>query len=177
MLKVKKEIKQETEVPTNFDANIEIDSNNEPPSSVSSLKRQRKRKSVPVESENSDSNQETKIRVVEDFLQGYGPQLNYTFNLWRENSKVLDRATLSDKDISVNPLKWSIDDVCTFMIKFCDDETAAKFYAQQIDGEALLGLCQDDLIHLMNIKMGPAIKIYNRIMHLRQEVVTKFIEI
>jgi hypothetical protein len=63
------------------------------------------------------------------------------------------------------------------MIKFCDEETAAKFYAQKIDGEALLGLCQNDLVSLMDIKMGPAIKIYNRIMHLRQEVVEKFIEI
>jgi hypothetical protein len=117
-----------------------------------------------------------KIRVLQHFLEEYGPQMNYAYNLWTKNSKVLDKAMITDEDLSENPIKWNVDDVCTFLVKFCDEETAAKFYAQKIDGEALLGLCQKDLVTLMNIKIGPAIKIYNRILWLRQEVMTKFTE-
>lgn len=175
LLKAKKEVKQESERAASvstFDENIEeIDQ----PNSIIQ-KRQRKRK-LQADSEPRETNQDAKIKIVEDFLRGYGPQLNYTFKLWQINSKVLDEAISIEDNLSENPLKWSVDDVCTFIIKFCDEETAAKFYAQKIDGEALLGLWYNDLIALMEIKMGPATKIYNRIMHLRQEVVTKFIEI
>lgn len=137
-------------------------------------KRARKRKSQP---DTDDSATDGKIRVVENFLESYGPQMNYTFRLWQENSKVLDRATVGDDSLTENPLKWSVDDVCSYLIKFCDEETSAKFYAQQVDGEALLSLHQNDLRDLMKIKMGPAIKINNRIMHLRSEVVAKFLDI
>lgn len=124
----------------------------------------------------ADEHQNAKIKVVKHFLEDYGPQINYAYNLWTTNSKVLDKAIITDDDLTENPMKWTIEDVCTFFVKFCDEETTAKFYAQKVDGEALLSLCQKDLINLMNIKVGPAIKIYNRILHLRQEVMTKFAE-
>lgn len=130
-----------------------------------------------VEIDNEDDGErKVKIRVIQHFLEEYGPQLNYAYNLWTKNSKVLDKAMITDEDLSENPIKWNVDDVCTFLVKFCDEETAAKFYAQKVDGEALLGLCQKDLVSLMDIKIGPAIKIYNRILWLRQEVMTKFAE-
>lgn len=171
-MKTKKEIKQEILPEVDH---IEESYEETPSEKMNIQKRQRKRK-APAESE-SDSVPSVKIRINEDFLRGYGPQLNYSYKLWQENSKVLNRASVIADDLSENPLKWNIDDVVTFMLKLCDDETAAKFYAQQIDGEALLSLCQNDLVAHMNIKLGPSIKIYNRIMHLRQEVVTKFIKI
>jgi hypothetical protein len=147
-------------------------------------KRAKKRKIVqsivPEEKEEivdeDEGERNVKIRVIQHFLEEYGPQMNYAYNLWTKNSKILDRAMITDEDLSENPIKWNVDDVCTFLVKFCDEETAAKFYAQKIDGEALLGLCQKDLVTLMDIKIGPAIKIYNRILWLRQEVMTKFTE-
>lgn len=117
-----------------------------------------------------------KIKVIEHLLHDYGPQLNYSFDLWTQHSKVLDKAIVLEDNLTENPLHWSVDDVCIFIAKFCDEETAAKFFAQKIDGEALLSCQQKDLIDLMSIKLGPAIKIYNRILHLRQEVMTKFLE-
>lgn len=140
-----------------------------------SKKRPIKRKAQLVEvNDDTDEESNIKIKVVKHFLEDYGPQLNYAYKLWTKNSKILDKSTIIDDDLSENPLKWHVDDVCTFIVKFCDEETTAKFYAQKIDGEALLSLCQNDLVTLMNIKVGPAIKIYNRILHLRQEVMTKF---
>jgi hypothetical protein len=39
---------------------------------------------------------------------------------------------------------------------------------QQIDGEALLMMTQNDLVQFMDMKLGPAIKLYNSIVLLRQ---------
>lgn len=129
-----------------------------------------------INDEENDEHKSAKIRIVKHFLDEYGPQMNYAYNLWTKNSKVLDKATITDEDLTDNPLKWSVDDVCTYLVKFCDEETTAKFYAQKIDGEALLMICQKDLVTLLDIKVGPAVKIYNRILWLRQLVMTKFTE-
>lgn len=42
---------------------------------------------------------------------------------------------------------------------------------QQIDGEAFLLLTQADIVKVMNIKLGPAIKIYNSILMIKNNVV------
>lgn len=41
---------------------------------------------------------------------------------------------------------------------------------QQIDGEALLMMAQNDLVQYMEMKLGPAIKLYNSIVLLRQRI-------
>jgi SAM domain (Sterile alpha motif). len=41
---------------------------------------------------------------------------------------------------------------------------------QQIDGEALLMMAQNDLVQYMKMKLGPAIKLYNSIVLLRQRI-------
>jgi len=40
-------------------------------------------------------------------------------------------------------------------------------FVKEIDGEALLLMQESDLTSLMNIKLGPAIKIFNYILKLR----------
>ena len=42
-------------------------------------------------------------------------------------------------------------------------EIADEFRSQEIDGQALLLLKEDHLMSAMNIKLGPALKIYARI--------------
>lgn len=46
-------------------------------------------------------------------------------------------------------------------------EIAEEFRAQEIDGQALLLLKEDHLMSAMNIKLGPALKIYARISMLK----------
>jgi len=41
---------------------------------------------------------------------------------------------------------------------------------QQIDGEAFLLLTQTDIVRVLKIKLGPAIKIYNSILMIRNNV-------
>lgn len=39
-----------------------------------------------------------------------------------------------------------------------------RFSLQMIDGEAFLLLTQNDIVKIMNIKLGPALKIHNAIL-------------
>ncbi|XP_063850444.1 lethal(3)malignant brain tumor-like protein 3 isoform X1 [Scylla paramamosain] len=63
---------------------------------------------------------------------------------------------------------WSPEQVADLVgrIQGCD-AVAAVFTEQQIDGEALLMMTQNDLVSLLNIKLGPAVKIMAIIMYLR----------
>ncbi|XP_069777211.1 lethal(3)malignant brain tumor-like protein 4 isoform X3 [Narcine bancroftii] len=61
--------------------------------------------------------------------------------------------------------KWSTDEVANFVQTLPGCEEQAKiFKEEQIDGEAFLLLTQMDIIKIMSIKLGPALKIYNSIL-------------
>lgn len=66
---------------------------------------------------------------------------------------------------------WSVDTVSAFVkaLPACPPTVAEKFREEQIDGAAFLLLTQDDLIKLMNIRLGPAVKIHNAIMLLKHK--------
>ncbi|XP_077410818.1 lethal(3)malignant brain tumor-like protein 4 isoform X2 [Vanacampus margaritifer] len=60
--------------------------------------------------------------------------------------------------------------VCAFVesLPGCED-LAKQFGDEQIDGRAFLLLTQRDIIRIMSIKLGPALKIYNSILMFRHE--------
>ncbi|XP_058016896.1 polyhomeotic-like protein 2 isoform X3 [Ahaetulla prasina] len=66
------------------------------------------------------------------------------------------------------PTKWNVEDVYEFIhsLPGCQ-EIADEFRTQEIDGQALLLLKEDHLMSAMNIKLGPALKIYARICMLK----------
>lgn len=143
-------------------------------------KRGRKRKAPVVEAEDQESEPEkaqTVTKVTKTFIEDYGPNLNYSYQTWKKNSKILDRASICG-DFAGNPLEWSIQTVGSFVNKITGDPvTVAKFEEQEIDGVAFVALCQDDLVNLFDIKIGSAIKINNRILYLREEITQKFMKI
>ncbi|KAI1892493.1 hypothetical protein AGOR_G00134170 [Albula goreensis] len=63
-----------------------------------------------------------------------------------------------------DPTKWNVADVYEFIgsLPGCQ-EIAEEFRSQEIDGQALLLLKEDHLMSTMNIKLGPALKIFARI--------------
>jgi hypothetical protein len=142
-------------------------------------KRGRKRKTPVVDTEEQESEPEkslTTTKIAKALVEDYGPNLNYKYQLWKKNSKVLDRASIGG-EFAGNPIEWDIETVASFVRKIADEVTVAKFQEQEIDGIAFVALCQDDLVNLLDIKIGSAIKIYNRILYLREEIVQKFIKI
>ncbi|XP_068598398.1 polyhomeotic-like protein 2b [Brachionichthys hirsutus] len=63
-----------------------------------------------------------------------------------------------------DPTKWNVEEVSEFIrsLPGCQ-EIADEFRSQEIDGQALLLLKEDHLMSTMNIKLGPALKIFARI--------------
>lgn len=186
-------IKQEVhDVAENSMHNIETDMNSSSEVKQAPKKRGRKRKipQIPLEQTlltkslsqhmNPSVEQNVRIKASKTFLTDYGPQLNYSYALWKKHSKVLDEATVHDEQMK-NPMQWTVAEVSSFIKKIpnCDEGGVVSkvFVDQEIDGEAFLSLSQDDLIMLLNIKIGIAIKIYNRILHLRETMALKFFEI
>ncbi|XP_051009646.1 lethal(3)malignant brain tumor-like protein 4 [Acomys russatus] len=64
--------------------------------------------------------------------------------------------------------QWTADEVAGFVQSLLGCEEHAKsFQKEQIDGKAFLLLTQTDIVKVMRIKLGPALKIYNSILMFR----------
>uniref|UniRef100_A0A8C4RZQ5 L3MBTL histone methyl-lysine binding protein 4 n=1 Tax=Erpetoichthys calabaricus TaxID=27687 RepID=A0A8C4RZQ5_ERPCA len=61
--------------------------------------------------------------------------------------------------------QWTVDEVASFVhsLPGCEDQ-AKLFKEEQIDGKAFLLLTQADIVKIMSVKLGPALKIYNSIL-------------
>lgn len=123
-----------------------------------------------VESEEILTNEEDKKPKVytHDWLSDYGPS-----RLWKKHSEMLESkmlpATVEQCSAeSKNPMCWTTDEVFAYINRLpkCRNN-ANMFIEQEIDGPALLSLSQDDLTNLLKFRIGPAIKIYNQIVCLR----------
>ncbi|XP_071370269.1 polyhomeotic-like protein 2 [Centroberyx affinis] len=67
-----------------------------------------------------------------------------------------------------DPGKWNVEDVYEFICSLPGClEIAEEFRSQEIDGQALMLLKEDHLMGTMNIKLGPALKIFAQISMLK----------
>lgn len=60
-------------------------------------------------------------------------------------------------------MKWTIDDVMSHVKSLGCVDQAKVFGEELIDGEAFLLLTQNDIVNLLKIKLGPALKIFHTI--------------
>ncbi|CAG5120603.1 unnamed protein product [Candidula unifasciata] len=84
---------------------------------------------------------------------------------WEQHAKLLPGITeVSQAVVST----WTVDEVAAFVLKLTgNEEQAHKFKAEQVDGDSFLLLQQSDLLNFLNIKLGPAVKIFNSILVFR----------
>ncbi|NXN91877.1 LMBL1 protein, partial [Rhinopomastus cyanomelas] len=81
---------------------------------------------------------------------------------WEKYCKLLPEVSgLTAKQVA----KWNVEEVSNFIqhIAGCK-QYATIFRDEKIDGEAFLLLTQSDIVKILNIKLGPALKIYNTIL-------------
>lgn len=79
-------------------------------------------------------------------------------------------SSVSFFDSETNPKNWSILDVAQFLrINECGSYCQA-FSQQRIDGQKFITMNKDDLMTLMGMKVGPALKISHLIQQLRQKL-------
>lgn len=85
---------------------------------------------------------------------------------WRKHSCFLNDFI----NIKESPLNWSVHKVVEFInsIPGCD-VNMELFSKHEIDGEAFLHLSQSDILRNFQFKVGPAIKLYNCIILLREQ--------
>lgn len=86
---------------------------------------------------------------------------------WHKHSQFLKRFISTD----IDPRSWSNSDVIEFVSSIpCCHIQSEVFRKEAIDGEALLSLNQKDILTILKLKVGPAVKLYNSIVLLRQHV-------
>nr|XP_023027008.1 lethal(3)malignant brain tumor-like protein 3 isoform X1 [Leptinotarsa decemlineata]XP_023027014.1 lethal(3)malignant brain tumor-like protein 3 isoform X1 [Leptinotarsa decemlineata]XP_023027020.1 lethal(3)malignant brain tumor-like protein 3 isoform X1 [Leptinotarsa decemlineata] len=86
---------------------------------------------------------------------------------WHQHSEFLKKYIKSESD----PRFWSNREVVNFVSRIpCCGRDYDVFRNEKIDGEAFLSLSQIDLLNLLKMKVGPAIKLYNSIVLLRHHV-------
>uniref|UniRef100_A0A1A7WJ97 Sterile alpha motif domain containing 1b n=1 Tax=Iconisemion striatum TaxID=60296 RepID=A0A1A7WJ97_9TELE len=61
-----------------------------------------------------------------------------------------------------SPVDWTVSDVVTYFTDAGFPEQAAAFGTQEIDGKSLLLMQRNDVLTGLSIKLGPALKIYER---------------
>ncbi|XP_054897449.1 sterile alpha motif domain-containing protein 1-like [Poeciliopsis prolifica] len=62
----------------------------------------------------------------------------------------------------VSPVDWTVSDVVSYITAVGFPEQAAAFRTQEIDGKSLLLMQRNDVLTGLSIKLGPALKIYER---------------
>jgi hypothetical protein len=106
------------------------------------------------------------------FRPGYLPQPAPPGTLpfhWAEHARLLLGPT-GETATAARARLWGTEEVCRFISEVPNIEhevVAEKLRAEEVDGEALLSLTQADLTTILEIKLGPAIKIFNAITAVR----------
>ncbi|XP_076647902.1 lethal (3) malignant brain tumor isoform X7 [Halictus rubicundus] len=96
---------------------------------------------------------------------GYNP-LPDAPHIWAKHSNALNRVVARQ---NTNPRRWSNEEVIKFIQSMPNcKEIGNIFRKHNIDGEAFLMLTQEDLVSLLGLRLGPAIKLYNSIVLLRR---------
>uniref|UniRef100_H2U637 Sterile alpha motif domain containing 1a n=1 Tax=Takifugu rubripes TaxID=31033 RepID=H2U637_TAKRU len=78
------------------------------------------------------------------------------------------------KEMSQNLLQWTVADVASYFSAAGFPEQAVAFRAQEIDGKSLLLMQRSDVLTGLSIRLGPALKIYER--HVKVLQRTHFLE-
>ncbi|XP_052450882.1 polyhomeotic-like protein 2 isoform X2 [Carassius gibelio] len=110
---------------------------------------------------------------MSSFEEPISPLSNSSFGAQRlQNEERFDHSRelplLTQHFLASDPTKWNVEDVYEFICSLpgCQ-EIAEEFRSQEIDGQALMLLKEDHLMSTMNLKLGPALKIFARISMLK----------
>ncbi|XP_029946372.1 sterile alpha motif domain containing 1a [Salarias fasciatus] len=85
-----------------------------------------------------------------------------------------DEILVKKEKMSQNLLQWSVADVASYFSAAGFPEQAVAFRTQEIDGKSLLLMQRSDVLTGLSIRLGPALKIYER--HVKVLQRTHFLE-
>ncbi|KAM9391430.1 sterile alpha motif domain containing 1a isoform 2-T2 [Pholidichthys leucotaenia] len=90
------------------------------------------------------------------------------------NGDKVDEILVKKEKVSQNLLQWTVADVASYFSAAGFPEQAIAFRAQEIDGKSLLLMQRSDVLTGLSIRLGPALKIYER--HVKVLQRTHFLE-
>ena len=113
------------------------------------------------------------LELIEQQHVGYRPQQGQRFVA--DDSDEDQNAGLvfedeDDDDITLSPLEWDCNDVIEFLKRSNCSQHCELFMKHKIDGKKLLQLSQNEIIQLLGMKVGPAIKVYDLIQQIKAKV-------
>ncbi|XP_035036587.1 sterile alpha motif domain containing 1a [Hippoglossus stenolepis] len=85
-----------------------------------------------------------------------------------------EEISVKKEKMSQNLLQWTVTDVATYFSAAGFPEQAVAFRTQEIDGKSLLLMQRSDVLTGLSIRLGPALKIYER--HVKVLQRTHFLE-
>ncbi|XP_073350585.1 sterile alpha motif domain containing 1a isoform X2 [Pagrus major] len=85
-----------------------------------------------------------------------------------------DEISVKKEKMSQNVLQWTVADVASYFSAAGFPEQAVAFRTQEIDGKSLLLMQRSDVLTGLSIRLGPALKIYER--HVKVLQRTHFLE-
>lgn len=85
-----------------------------------------------------------------------------------------DEILVKKEKMSQNLLQWTVADVASYFSAAGFPEQAVAFRTQEIDGKSLLLMQRSDVLTGLSIRLGPALKIYER--HVKVLQRTHFLE-
>ncbi|XP_076585828.1 sterile alpha motif domain-containing protein 1 [Chaetodon auriga] len=78
------------------------------------------------------------------------------------NGGVSSGGFIKSEGASGSPVDWTVSDVVSYFTAAGFPEQAAAFRTQEIDGKSLLLMQRNDVLTGLSIRLGPALKIYER---------------
>lgn len=116
-----------------------------------------------------------RLQVATRHLLSNSANLSILHDKWLEKLQPLKPVqVLADRK---NPLNWTIREVADFVSKLPNCLPLGRvFVDHEIDGLAFLSLRQSDMTNRMGLSLGAAIKVFNRIVLLREECNVKYIK-
>lgn len=109
-----------------------------------------------------------RLQVSANFLLENRKELSAFRQQWIDRLKPLRSIEISAA--AKNPLNWSTTEVAEFVSKLPNCSMLGKdFIENDIDGLAFLSLRKNDMIDIMGLSIGSAIKVFDRIVLLREE--------
>lgn len=127
-----------------------------------------------IKSETSDSiithfkSLQKNLERVEQQNVGFRGQSGYADDSEEEAPPV--GLEFDDDDITLSPLEWDCNDVVEFLERSNCSQHKELFMRHKIDGKKLLQLTQKEIIDLLGMKVGPAIKIFDLIQQIKVKV-------
>ncbi|XP_042360564.1 sterile alpha motif domain containing 1a isoform X2 [Plectropomus leopardus] len=90
------------------------------------------------------------------------------------NGGKVDEVSVKKEKMSQNLMQWTVADVASYFSAAGFPEQAVAFRTQEIDGKSLLLMQRSDVLTGLSIRLGPALKIYER--HVKVLQRTHFLE-